>query len=301
MRKISLETFRGWRDCVVLQNSTMRLVVTTQVGPRVIFCGAPGGENIFHVDDALAGTTDHPAWVNYGGHRLRHSPQEGDRPNQPDNDAVAYVLLEDGARFTQSTEPGTGMQKELEVHLDPQKPLATVVHRIRNRTVWDVTLAPWALSVMRAGGTAYVPVATADTHYLPNAMICYWPYTRLVDTRFSMASDLFSFRQVPGKDEWFKLGMRNLCGRAAYWNNGTLFLKTVSFDAAGVYPDFGANCEVYIDGGILELETLGPLVTLRPGACAVHTETWQLLCNAADPAAAPGREALLRLLRQTTA
>ena len=38
----------------------------------------------------------------------------------------------------------------------------------------------------------------------------------------------------------------------------------------------GSNAEVYCDERSLELETLGPLSLLEPGAEAWHEERWQL-------------------------
>jgi hypothetical protein len=37
-----------------------------------------------------------------------------------------------------------------------------------------------------------------------------------------------------------------------------------------------SNCEVYVWNRFLEVETLGPLATLEPGAASVHVETWEL-------------------------
>jgi hypothetical protein len=49
------------------------------------------------------------------------------------------------------------------------------------------------------------------------------------------------------------------------------------FDAAGepaAYPDFGCSYETFTNADILELETLGPVVTLAPGESLTHTERW---------------------------
>ena len=40
------------------------------------------------------------------------------------------------------------------------------------------------------------------------------------------------------------------------------------------YPDLGCSFETFTNADFLELETLGPLATLEPGASLTHTERW---------------------------
>jgi hypothetical protein len=42
------------------------------------------------------------------------------------------------------------------------------------------------------------------------------------------------------------------------------------------YPDFGSQAEIFTDHRFLELETLGPLASLAPGAAVEHVEEGQL-------------------------
>ena len=53
MKKVA---FEGWKNCVEIASGDFRLIVTTDVGPRIIggFLGK-NGKNIFHVDPKLAG------------------------------------------------------------------------------------------------------------------------------------------------------------------------------------------------------------------------------------------------------
>ena len=43
------------------------------------------------------------------------------------------------------------------------------------------------------------------------------------------------------------------------------------------YPDYGCNVESYTDNKMLEIESLGPVVTIQPGACAELAENWEIL------------------------
>jgi hypothetical protein len=45
------------------------------------------------------------------------------------------------------------------------------------------------------------------------------------------------------------------------------------------HPDNNCNCEIYCNDKFIELETLGPLTQLVPGASVRHVETWDVLDN----------------------
>jgi hypothetical protein len=46
--------------------------------------------------------------------------------------------------------------------------------------------------------------------------------------------------------------------------------------AGAEYPDFGVTAECFFDDAVVEIESLGPLVTLVPGASVTHDEVWRL-------------------------
>ena len=56
-----------------------------------------------------------------------------------------------------------------------------------------------------------------------------------------------------------------------------LFIKSFTFRPGAEYPDRGCSFETYTDAQILELESLGPLTTLQPGASVEHVEHWHLV------------------------
>jgi hypothetical protein len=44
--------------------------------------------------------------------------------------------------------------------------------------------------------------------------------------------------------------------------------------AGANYPDLGSCFEVFTNGAMIELETLGPLAKLAPGRTTTHVEYW---------------------------
>jgi len=55
----------------------------------------------------------------------------------------------------------------------------------------------------------------------------------------------------------------------------------IQFD--GIYPDMGANFEVFTNQAMLELESLGPLESLPPKGKIEHQEHWTLVKNVQAP------------------
>ena len=100
-------------------------------------------------------------------------------------------------------------------------------------------------------------------------------------------------RQDPARGPT-KIGMAQREGWVAYLRRGDLFVKLFNRDDRRVYPDGNVNLEVYTDGRILELETLAPLVSLKPGSAVTHRERWHLVRGVA--ACATERDVLWRVV-----
>jgi hypothetical protein len=277
----------GWPNCCRLSNSLVDLVVTADVGPRVMRFGFIDGANHFAVNAALQGQTGGETWRAYGGHRLWHAPEAVPRTYAPDNGPVAVEQRDGFARFIQPAEPDTGIQKELDIALAPGAASAQVTHRLRNCSPWPVELAPWALSVMAAGGTAVIPLPPRAPHspttLLPTSALTLWSYTDLADPRWTLGTRYVLLRQDQARSAYQKIGARVSDGWLAYVRAGEAFVKTFAFDAAARYPDLNTPVEVFTDGDILELETLGPLTVLAPGASVDYAEAWHLLREVPTP------------------
>ena len=98
--------FGGWANSIRLSNGEIELVVTTDVGPRIIRLGFVGGQNLFHNYPSTLGRTGDPEWNNYGGHRLWHAPEVFPRTYTPDNVPVEHAW--DGKSLTlRSVEPSS--------------------------------------------------------------------------------------------------------------------------------------------------------------------------------------------------
>lgn len=277
--------YAGWSRCLRLTDGSVEAVVTTEVGPRILRFGAVGGRNLLHEVADQRGLTGGEAWRSFGGHRLWHAPEEKPRTYMPDNGPVKVDLTHTGAVLTQDPEPGTGIQKQLELTLEQGR--LRVVHRLTNRNPWGVELAPWAITMMAPGGVAIVPQEPYAPHpdfrsgeaggtpsYLPARSMALWSYTRLNDPRWIFLDRHILVRQDPALAPPMKFGVGNRQGWCAYLNGGELLLKRFPWQDQASYPDDGCNNEVFVNGDMLEIESLGPLTALAPGATVEHVETW---------------------------
>jgi hypothetical protein len=276
MIQITKIPYNGWPNCVEIKNEYIQLVVTTDVGPRIIHCSAAGSDfNLFHQREEQQGRTNSGEWLIYGGHRLWTSPQMGSRPNQLDNSPAPYEITDDGIILFPDEEPATKIQKWMKISVSNDEPRIKVTHRIYNRGLWPVKLAPWALSVMREGGVEFFPIPRdRPPDYMPNYAICFWPWTRPNDHRFTLGEKYIILRQDPKDEQAFKIGFRNTEGWGAYLQKGFMFVKIYKPVPNGDYPDYGSSFETYTDKYFIELESLGPLQEIDPGAYAEHTEEW---------------------------
>ncbi len=271
--------FQGWPNCYRVSNGVVEFVATTDVGPRIIRFGFVGGANLFFVREDFAGQTGGSEWKNYGGHRIWHAPEDKVRTYEPDNSPIAAVPIDNGLRLTMPPEPRSGIQKEIEITLDPATSEVRVLHRLRNVGPWPVELAPWAISVMAPGGFAIAPMPTAfhPDRLLPNRALTLWPYTDMRDDRWLWGTDYVLLRQkvVPGQERT-KVGLNSNLGWAAYYLKPYLFIKRFTYVDGARYPDFNSSLEVFSNNRMLELETLAPLATLPPGGTVTHEERWEL-------------------------
>ncbi len=270
--------FGGWSNCYRLSDGTVEIIVTGDVGPRIIRCGFVGGKNLFLEFPGDLGKTGTDKWEFYGGHRLWHSPESLKRCYHPDNDPVEIKMLSNGLHIIQDIEPNTLIKKEMIITLNPETHKFTVLHQMTNTGNWPIEFALWALSMMNTSGVAIIPqYREADPEgLLPNRYISLWPYTDPADSRVTWGSRYVLLRQDVQKEPAFKYGISVPEGWGAYAVAGDLFLKKFAYDPEATYPDNNVNVELYTNHQILELETLSPLYKVAPGKTVTHTEEWSL-------------------------
>ncbi len=265
-------------DCVSLANKSLRLFVTKSIGPRIISLSFMGSENLFaQLPDMTTRLPDGRIFNFYGGHRLWVAPENMPLTYIPDDSPVEIHTIDNGLIVTQPVEAPSGIQKSLEISLAGEDSKITIHHTLTNLGSQAVECSPWAITQLKPGGVAILPLSQEQTGFLPNRLLAFWPYSDITNKQVSWGNRYLFVRaemQSP-----FKVGFRNPRGWLAYWINHTLFVKKAEYHSQAKYYDFDSSSECYCNDRFLELETLAPITKLLPGESIAHTEIWELHAN----------------------
>jgi hypothetical protein len=268
---VTLETvaFEG-HECVRLSDGDVSLLVTTSVGPRVLGLVTMRG-NVFAVlPDA---TLEGPGGERYrlvGGHRLWAAPEVVDVTYQPDDRPCAVAAVDRGVRV-EAPPDGVGIVKVIEARVVADGWL--VDHVLRNESSEPMTIAPWAITQLRMGGVAEIPLGPLGAGLQPDRSVVLWPYTDLADPRVAFESGRICVDARPTGSR-LKLGVAPSEGRVSYRLDDVVFEKRVAVDPAATHPDRGAVVEVFVCDDFCELESVGPLAEVPPGGATSHRERW---------------------------
>jgi hypothetical protein len=279
--KPKISPHSGWDRNLHFANGHLELMVTLDVGPRILHLSTPGGQNVFKNYANELGGRGETEWMIRGGHRFWIAPEDLERTYHRDNHPVEH--LENpatGEVVIESTqEVGGRILKTLGITVAPDAPRATIRHTARNIDSVPLEFSVWALSVMAPGGVEIIPQPPLGEHprdLLPNRTMVLWPYTDMSDPRWRIGRDFFTLSQQPSLPPC-KIGLAHRSGWIAYAMDHSLFVKTFEFLDGATYPDGGCNFETFTNSDMLEIESLGPLKTLAPGEEMTHIERWCIL------------------------
>jgi hypothetical protein len=276
-------SYGAWDNCLELSNNQVKLVITLDIGPRVIFYGFVDGQNLMKNFDEQIGQTGGDEWKSYGGHRLWHAPEVMPRTYFPDNETVSYECEGNKVILDCPPEPDNNLKKVIEIELDEKTSEVKLSHKIFNTGLWDMELSAWCLTVMAPEGRAIIPQEPYVAHgseenesFEPARPLVLWQFTKMTDPRFIWGDKYIQFKEDSSIDSKQKIGILNKQAWMAYALNGDLFLKKHDYDADAEYPDYNCNAEFFTMPGFLEMETFSPLKRIAPGECVENCESWQL-------------------------
>lgn len=281
MVEIGRENYKSYGECISFISKDIKLLVTIELGPRIIFYGK-NGINIMFED--LKDTTNKGGeffdtnlkgegiWHLYGGHRLWKSPEYMDT-YYPDNKIVdVKVVANNRAIFISKEETTTKLQKSLDIAMNDDGSIVLKQY-IANKGNDSIEISAWGLTVLDNGAKAIIPLSQIDTGFLPNRNIVYWPYTDINDERITISNKEVVVEQK-NIVQPIKVGLF-VQDEIKTYIKGMVF--SIHLDKkSGTYPDFSCNCECYTNNYIFEIETLSPLTTLAPNDSIEHIEYWSL-------------------------
>jgi hypothetical protein len=275
----------GWSQCARLQNEQTELLISLEVGPRLLSYRLREGKNVLQTVPAEMGKSGEKGFVGRGGHRLWVSP-ETERTYAPDNSPVKWQSHDPSTIHL--VNPATApwhIRKELAVTLGTGSAV-TLRHVLTNEGQQPEEIAAWGLTIMRPGGLHIIPQPPLAQHgpgaFQPDRVVVPWRYTDLSDPRWHLGRRYWTLE--PKVDTAAtKLGLLHSPGWVAYALPDALFFKSFAAVPGGKYPDFGCNYETFSKGDFIELETLSPLQKLAPGESVEHVERWHLFSSVERP------------------
>lgn len=279
--------YKNFGKCIQLQNEVCSVIVTAEVGPRIIYYGMKDGINLFREDvsresfqsGVLFDRFYYPGavWYHYGGHRLWFTPEKSPDTYYPDNDPVSWAIEQNTLVLTPPEQLVNRVQYVIKVELEPQGTGLTVEHRIKNCSDVPRRLAPWTVTQMASQGEAVIPLPQfKDERLYPRQKLLLWDNTSVSDPRFTWRQESLRVRHDPASTDCIKLGLHYTGGKAFYRKGGYLCIIQFPFKEGGSYPDGGASFELYCCGQFCEMETMGEEVDLLPGDQVCHPVRFSL-------------------------
>jgi hypothetical protein len=274
-----------------IENDFLRVDYLTTTGPRIIGLYTKGVKgNLLAETPDSHWPTPHGEYYLRGGHRLWVAPED---PSYTCPEDHVTVFAEKDAVILRSGIDPSGLEKEISFRLEENR--VTLEHRVTWHGKEPIELAPWAITQLRLGGMAILPQSDSDG-LQPNRNLIFWPYSQVNDERFELYDDQILIRGC-AHEQAFKIGNYNSHGWVACLFGKALFIKRFSVDPLHRYPDMGCNVEAYVKDVCIELETLGPLKTLKPKEFVTHKEIWEVKVGE-YPATLESARTIIRQLSQ---
>jgi len=283
------QSYRGWADAIILRNALVEVVIVPSIG-RVMqfhFVGDPDGP--FWENDKLAGRPM-PAepWKtahgSFGGDKTWPAPQSSwNWPPPVAFDAAAHTarIEPDGAvNLVSPVEPRFGLRATRRITLDPAEPVMRTTTTYEKISGDPVPVAIWVIAQLRDPAAIFLPVPSRSAFPAGHS-----PTWKQPEGTLYREGDWVRLTRSPTVSQ--KTGND---GTDLIWADERQLLRISVPRVAGAdYTHGGCSVEVYTNADpvpYVELETLGPLQTLRVGERTSATTTYRLARRTAAPLAA---------------
>ena len=276
--KVEKTAWKGWPNCYRISNGEVEMIVTSDVGPRVMSYSFVGGKNVLKEFTEQLGKSGEKDYQLRGGHRLWVAPEALETSWALDNGRVSIEVRRDGVAARQPVD-SAGFEKRITISMAPSGSNVRLDHHAVYTGVKPLEMAPWTLTMMAPGGraiTGFPPRGKHPQDLLPTNPLVLWAYTNLADPRWKFYEKYLTLRQDPANATPQKIGAFNTDTWGGYALDDLLFVKRTEAFGNRRYPDFGSSFETFTNAEFLELEFLGPLRRLAKGQSASLVEHWSL-------------------------
>ncbi len=278
--------YHGWQNCLLLSNSQVEVIVVPAVGRVMQFRFAGDESGPFWENSELPGRAANPRsaeWLNFGGDKTWPSPQgcwqkqTGQAwPPPAAFDSCPYepIVHNQELLLRSEIDPHYGIRVVRHLRLAPQQPLLEITTEFHKIHGLPLHVGVWVITQLREPERIFA-LLPDKTRFADGYIQQMGPSPRELrrDGRFlSMRRDL---------TQSVKIGTE---ATALLWMDRHLALQiSAQGGSSGEYPNGGSRTEIYTNPDALpyvELETEGPLETLKMGERMARTNTYRLFRRA---------------------
>ncbi|MHC1785248.1 MAG: hypothetical protein AB9891_21300 [Anaerolineaceae bacterium] len=223
-----------------MATSKIRLILTTDLGPRIAFWGKVDGPNLLYRKNDEIGRE---GWRLLGGHRVwvtRPLADESEDAYIPDNDPCEVETYPDGARVIGKIDPRLKIQREIEVHcLDETR--VEVKSFLTNKGIMLFSGGVWTPTCLDPAGGKEIGMLLGDRAQSWDIIRMVIPRSfaghtgRVNDPQIEMTEDIMIVR--PEGVENKRMVYASAGGIAMTWPGHNLtFMKSSRYNPAGSFP-----------------------------------------------------------------
>ena len=274
--------YHGWPDALTIRNGVVQATVVPAIG-RVMQFRYIGEAGVFWENRPMEGKLPDPSspqWGNFGGDKSWPSPQDDwekmtGRPWPPPAafDSMPNTAQMDGSAviLTSAVDPSYGIRTCRRIELSAGQPIMTIVTTYEKVKGDPVKVGVGVITQLRDPQRAFIVRAAHSRFPRGYVQLQFGPPhdLKVVDGLISL---------LRGHDTESQIGSD---GSTLLWMNDRYVVRIESPRVEGAeYADQGSSVEIFTSQNPLayvELETFGPLQTLRPGQSVQRTNHYTLL------------------------
>ena len=277
---ISSITYHGWADSLLLNNGKAEVVVVPAIG-RVMQFHFVGEDDVLWENDRLQGKPVDSAakeWINFGGDKTWPSPQADwpkmigrgwPPPATFDSIPLQAYKKDNTVELVSPVDPNYGIRIHREIKLDPQQPILTIATTYEKITGDPVKVGVAVITQLRDPQRAFIKLPPQSKYPDGYALL---NFEKPQDAKFQ--DGLFSLTRSHQKSS--QIGND---GSSLLWMNEKFALRIDSPHVDGAEYAENSSAVIYTNSdpdGYVELETYGPLTTMRVGDRIERTNLYTL-------------------------
>lgn len=277
---ISPINYRGWADSLLLNNGTAEVAIVPSIG-RVMQFHFVGEDDVLWENDSLRGKPADPAskaWINFGGDKSWPSPQADwpkmigrgwPPPATFDSTPLEVHKKGDVVELVSPVDPNYGIRVHRLIKLDPQQPVLTITTTYEKVSGDPVKVGVAVITQLRDPQRAFIKLPPQSKYPDGYALL---NFEKPQDAKFQ--DGLFSLTRSHEKSS--QIGND---GSSLLWMNEKYALRIDSPHVDGAEYAEGSSAVIYTNhdpDGYVELETYGPLTTMKVGDKIERTNLYTL-------------------------